>query len=279
MELSTILGLIVAVFAIGYGVILKGVPIGALFSNPAAYLIIFGGTVAVILNAFTMNELKRLPQLFRFVLMGVRFPEENKLIDRFMELAIIARREGILALEAHLEEIEDPFLRNGLKMVVDGRDMEFIRDALLQDIQAMEDRHARYASIFSQAGTYAPTLGVLGAVVGLIAALSHIDDTSKLGAAIAAAFIATFLGIFTGYVLWHPFANKLNILTKHETAVKLLMLEGILSLQSGMSPTNIEEKLTVFLPQSARTAREQGKEAAKRRGTEVKEGEAASIAR
>ncbi|MBT9253074.1 MAG: flagellar motor stator protein MotA [Brockia lithotrophica] len=279
MEISTVLGLVVAVFSIGYGVILKGVPIGALFSNPAAYLIIIGGTVAVTLNAFTMDELKRLPQLFRFVVVGVRFPDENKLIDQFMEWAIIARREGILALEAHVEEVEDPFLRNGLKMVVDGRDMEFIRDALLQDIQAMEERHARYASIFSQAGTYAPTLGVLGAVVGLIAALSHIDDTSTLGTAIASAFIATFLGIFTGYVLWHPFANKLNVLTRREVAIKLLMLEGILSLQAGMSPTNIEEKLVVFLPLSVRAAREREKEAAKRRGLEVKEGEAAGITR
>lgn len=106
--------------------------------------------------------------------------------------------------------------------------------------------------MFTQAGTYAPTLGVLGAVVGLIAALGNLNDIEKLGHSIAAAFIATILGIFTGYVLWLPFANKLKIMSEEEIGLKRMVIEGILSLQAGDSPTAIEAKLMVFIPQSQR---------------------------
>ena len=108
--------------------------------------------------------------------------------------------------------------------------------------------------MFTQAGTYAPTLGVLGAVVGLIAALGNLNDIDKLGHSIAAAFVATILGIFTGYVLWHPFANKLKIISEHEVSQKRMIIEGILSLQAGDSPTAIEAKLMVFIPQTEREA-------------------------
>ncbi|CAM3426021.1 flagellar motor stator protein MotA [Hydrogenibacillus schlegelii] len=261
MERSTILGLILGLIAVGYGMVLKGAPLTSLFTNPAAYLIIIGGTIAAVLNAFPMSELRRLPHLFRLIFRGQRLPDPNDLIDRFMEWAQIARREGLLALEGHLEAIEDPFLKNGMKMVVDGREMEFIRDALEQDLAAMEARHQVGAKIFEQAGTYAPTLGVLGAVVGLIAALSNLDDTTVLGHSIAAAFVATLLGIFTGYVLWHPFANKLRRLSRQEVELKQMMIEGILSIQAGISPSNIEEKLIVYLPAREREKRAERKHA------------------
>jgi chemotaxis protein MotA len=112
----------------------------------------------------------------------------------------------------------------------------------------MEERHLSGAAIFTQAGTYAPTLGVLGAVVGLIAALSHMDNTDELGRAISAAFVATLLGIFTGYVLWHPFANKLKRKSKQEAKVKYMMIEGILSILEGEAPRVIEQKLASYLP-------------------------------
>ena len=106
--------------------------------------------------------------------------------------------------------------------------------------------------MLTQAGTYAPTLGVLGAVVGLIAALGNLDDINKLGHAVAAAFVATILGIFTAYVLWLPLANKLKLLSEEEVSEKRMIIEGILSLQAGDSPTAIEAKLMVFIPQSER---------------------------
>lgn len=170
----------------------------------------------------------------------------------FMEWASITRREGLLALESKVDEIEDNFLRNGMRMIIDGNDQDFVRDVLMEDIHATEDRHKAGALIFSQAGMYAPTLGVLGAVIGLIAALADMSDMNKLAAAIGAAFIATLLGIFTGYVLWHPIANKLKRLSKQEIEVRMMMVEGLLSIQSGVSTIAINQKLAVFLTPSQR---------------------------
>lgn len=137
-------------------------------------------------------------------------------------------------------------------MVIDGMDGAFVRDVLELDIALMEERHRTGALIFSQAGMYAPTLGVLGAVIGLIAALGNMADIDALGHAIAAAFVATMFGIFSGYVMWHPFANKLKLMSKEEVELKRMMVEGILSLQAGDSPVAIEAKLVVFLPAAKR---------------------------
>jgi chemotaxis protein MotA len=122
----------------------------------------------------------------------------------------------------------------------------------------MEERHLAGAAIFSQAGTYAPTLGVLGAVLGLIAALGDLNDIDKLGYAIAAAFVATLFGIFTGYVFWHPFANKLKRKSKQEIIVKSVIIEGVLSIQAGVAPRAIEDKLIVYVPKSERSKLEIG---------------------
>jgi chemotaxis protein MotA len=145
-------------------------------------------------------------------------------------------------------------------MVIDGLDPDFVADVLDAEIRSMEERHRNGAQMFSQAGTYAPTLGVLGAVVGLIAALGNLSDIDKLGPAIAAAFVATLLGIFTGYVLWHPFANKLKIMSGKESEIRKMMVEGILSLQAGDSPTAIEAKLMVFIPANERAGLKPKKE-------------------
>lgn len=157
-----------------------------------------------------------------------------------------------MALEASIEEVDDDFLKNGLSMVVDGQSAEFIRDVLTEEVDAMSERHQSGALIFTQAGTYAPTLGVLGAVVGLIAALANMGDIEALGHAISAAFVATLLGIFTGYVLWHPFANKLKRKSKEEVKLRLIMIEGILSVLEGQSPKVIEQKLLMYLPAKER---------------------------
>ncbi|MBE4909542.1 flagellar motor stator protein MotA [Bacillus luteolus] len=246
MDKTSLIGIILGILAVGVGMAYKGVSPVALL-NPAAILIILLGTVAAVTIAFPTKEIKRIPKLF-----GVLFKEQKmttieQLIPMFSEWATIARKEGLLALEAKVNEVDDQFLKNGLSMAVDGQSAEFIRDVMSEEIEAMEDRHQGGALIFTQAGTYAPTLGVLGAVIGLIAALGYMDDTQALGEAIAAAFIATLLGIFTGYVLWHPFANKLKRKSKDEVTVKYVMIEGVLSVLEGQAPRAIEQKLSTYL--------------------------------
>lgn len=251
MDRTSFFGIIIGIIAIGLGMYLKGVGPEVLI-NPAALLIIFLGTIASVTVAFPLSEIKRVPKLLGVIFKEQQLMKTTDLIRMFTEWSQIARKEGILVLESKIDEIEDPFLRNGLMLAVDGKSPEYIRDVLLEEIEAMEERHQTGAQIFSQAGTYAPTLGVLGAVVGLIAALSNMEDTTMLGQAISAAFVATLLGIFSGYVLWHPFANKLRHKSKLEVRTKYLIIEGILSIIEGEVPSVIEQKLSSFLPANER---------------------------
>jgi chemotaxis protein MotA len=256
------IGVIGGIIAIFWGMVLKGAPLSILI-NPAAFLIIIAGTAAALLNAFPMEQIKKFPILLNRLFKKQELIPKTELLKLFIDLSQTARREGILALESKLNEIDDPFLKNGMNMVIDGMDVDFVRDVLDADVAAMEERHRDGALIFSQGGMYAPTLGVLGAVVGLIAALGNLADMEVLGQAIAAAFVATLLGIFTGYVLWHPFSTKLKQLSKEEVEIKRMIIEGVLSLQAGDSPMAIEAKLLVFIPNKGRLEWEQAKSASK----------------
>ena len=251
MDISSLVGIIVAFVALITGMILKGVGLDALL-NPAAILIIIFGTIAAVTIAFPMKELKRVPKLFKILFAETKLVNDIELIKMFSQWADLARREGLLALEGKALEVEDPFLKNGLTLAIDGQNADYIRDVLTEEVEALEERHTSGAAIFTQAGTYAPTLGVLGAVVGLIAALKDLSDVDKLGHAISAAFVATLLGIFTGYVLWHPFANKLKRKSALEVRQKRMMIEGVLSVLEGEAPRVIEQKLASYLTKEER---------------------------
>lgn len=253
MDISTVVGLIVGFVSLLLGMYFKGVTPDALI-NPAAILIIIAGTIGTVIIAFPLNELKRIPSLFGVLFKEQKLQSDEELIKMFSEWADVARREGLLSLESKASDIDDPFLKNGLNLAIDGQNADYIRDVLTEEVDAMSERHASGALIFSQAGTYAPTLGVLGAVVGLIAALKDMNDIDALGIAISAAFVATLLGIFTGYVMWHPFANKLKRKSSVEVQQKMMIIEGILSVLEGEAPRVIEQKLASFLPASKRKA-------------------------
>ncbi len=251
MEKSTLIGLIGGVAAVGVGMALKGADPHALI-NPAAFLIIIAGTAAALFNAFPMKQLKKFPALLKILMIGKPVMKKQEVLDTFMEIAKLAKKEGPMAIEKKANEMSDPFFRSTLILVADGINADTIAEIVESDIKQMEERHRSGAQIFAQAGMYAPTLGVLGAVIGLIAALGNLSDIDKLGHSIAAAFVATLLGIFTGYVCWHPFANKLKQLSAEEVEIKKMILEGALALQSGASTVIIESKLQAFIPVSER---------------------------
>jgi chemotaxis protein MotA len=269
MEKSSIIGIVLALISVCVGMVLKGAALINLVNNPAAYLIIFGGTAASLYIAFPMSEMKRFPKLMKIAFVGQKLTSKKDIIRMFTEWATITRREGLLALEGKIDEIEEPFLRNGMRMIIDGNDHDFVHDVLMEELHAVEERHKAGALLFTQAGTYAPTLGVLGAVIGLIAALGNLSDIEKLGHSISAAFIATLLGIFTGYVLWHPIANKLKRFSKQEIELKTMMVEGLLSIQSGVSTTAINQKLSVFLSPAERAAEEKGEAAGEQKAAQA----------
>lgn len=250
--MSSIIGIVIALVAIGVGMILKGTPLSSM-NNPAAFLIIIGGTISTILIAFPFSEFKKVPKLLKIALFDPKLPSSIDRIKDLVHCAEIAKKEGILALEEHSTEVNDPFFKNGLELVIDGNNPEFIEDVLLDEVDALQKRHNVGSLIFTQAGTYAPTLGVLGAVVGLVAALGNLNDVDVLGHSVSAAFVATLLGIFLGYVICHPIANKLKRLSKQEQELKLLTIEGLLAIYKGVTPSNLEKKLAAYLsPQERR---------------------------
>ncbi|MEC5422905.1 flagellar motor stator protein MotA [Virgibacillus sp. C22-A2] len=246
MDKTSYIGIILGLVAIGVGMTLKGVEMVAIV-NPGAILIIFLGTIASVLIAFPISTIKKIPALFKIIFTEKKYTAIKDLIDLFTQLAEQTRKEGILSLEKQMNEIEDPFLESGLQLTIDGQTPEFIREVMLEKVDAMDRRHQEGAAVFTQAGTYAPTLGVLGAVIGLIAALGNMEDMAILGSAISAAFIATLLGIFSGYMLWHPFANKLRQKSKKEIQIKEIMIEGVLSITTGDSAMVVRDKLGSYL--------------------------------
>ena len=243
MEKSTTLGMTLGLFAVGYGMYLKGADPHALI-NPAAFLIIFAGTFAALLNAFPMKDIKRFGKLLKIIFTGKKITSKQEILELFVSLAKSAKSEGVMGIEKKANEVEDPFIRSTLILVADGFPADFIAETVESEIKQMEERHRSGAAIFAQGGMYAPTLGVLGAVIGLIGGVKVYS--------IAAAFVATLLGIFTGYVMWHPFANKLKRISAEEVEMKKMVLEGALALQSGASSIAMEAKLQSFIPLSQR---------------------------
>lgn len=248
MDITTLLGIIIGVLSVVGAMIFKRISFTVLL-NPAAFFVIFVGTIATILNSFPAKNLKSLGSLFKILFTKPESGREVKLIQQMMNFSSKARKEGLLSLESDASATDDQFLSKGIRMVIDGMNEEYIIDVLESEIEAMEARHETNASIFSSAGMYAPTLGVLGAVFGLIAAMSHIDDTDAMAEAIAAAFIATILGIFTGYVLWNPFAKKLKVKSQEEILLKIMIIDGIVAIQKGYSPMMVRDKLVSLLPE------------------------------
>ncbi|AST97795.1 flagellar motor stator protein MotA [Shouchella clausii] len=259
MDKTSFIGILLGIGTVIFGVILKGSSLEVLL-NPAAIVIIIIGTIAAVLIAFPFSDIKRVPKLFGVLLSERKETSQQEIVEKFVEYATISRRDGMLALESKIEDIDDPFFQQATRMMIDGQDPDFIRHTLHERIDAMQERHATGAAIFSQAGTYSPSLGVLGAVLGLISALGNLDDINKLGESIAAAFVATLLGIFFGYVLWHPFANKLRRKSKIEVLNQHMIIEGTIAIINGSSPRAVEEYLSVYMEEKKQKAYKEGAE-------------------
>lgn len=245
MDIFLVIGVITGLLAVVVGMIVKGADVTVLL-NPAAAIIILIGTTAAVMNSFPKNEFLKIPKV-----LGALFKDKEEdpviIVEQIIELSNATRKNGILSLESTIQGMENKFMKKGLEMVVDGIEPEYINEVLSIDIEATEERHRAGASIFTTAGGAAPTLGVLGAVIGLIGALGNLNDTEKLGHMIAAAFVATLYGIFFGYVVCHPFASRLKRKSHKEIANMYIMLEGILAIQVGKNPKSIANKLAGML--------------------------------
>ena len=255
MDIFLIIGLVLGAICIMLALILKGASVAMLLNGEVA-VIIFGGMIAAVLSSYTMADIKRLPKVMK-VLMSNEEPDLNGTIEKMVEISNIARREGLLALEAPVNELDDPFMKQGLELVVDGAEAEQIRDLMESEVDAMETRHHRMSGLFKTAGATSPTLGVMGAAIGLIGALGNLSDINKLGPMIASAFVATIFGIFMGYLVMMPFATRLEAKNEEEVLLKTLIIEGVMDIQAGHSAKVIEQKLYAQIPPEKRKVSEE----------------------
>lgn len=245
MGVTTIAGFVIALGCLVLAFIMDGGSISALF-RPTAVLIVFGGTIGATTMCFSSQELKAVPQLIKIILLH-KHPDEVALIEQIVDLSDKVRREGILYLEKELPRIDDDFMRKGIQLVVDGTDPELVRLIMETEMYAIQERHSTGAGVFEAAGGFAPTMGIIGTVLGLVHVLGNLENPETLGPAIALAFIATLYGIGSANILWLPIAEKLKNISKKEDILRELMLEGIVSIQSGYNPLLVRERLTAFL--------------------------------
>lgn len=250
MDISSILGLIIALVGLIGGIYLEGGHLGAYVAISAAF-IVFGGTAGAVILSFPMKDIAQVPKLFKIAFVEAKY-DLSGVITILVSFAEKARREGLLSLEAELAAVEDVFLKQGIQLVVDGTDPSLVRSILETQIAFLEERHKVGAKIFEAAGGYAPTMGIIGTVLGLVEVLGNMEDPEALAGKIALAFLATLYGVGSANVFWLPLANKLKMKNSEEALAKEVMLEGILSIQAGDNPRIVEEKLRAFLPPSLR---------------------------
>jgi chemotaxis protein MotA len=244
MDITTIGGIVFAIACILGGQALEGGHAGSLMQATAA-IIVIGGTMGAVAVAFPMADFVKGLKMFGMAMKNKKVDIDG-LIAQLIELAGVARRDGVLALEQRLQAIQDPFLKRSVGYLVDGVDAAVARDALETEIHAEWEENNLCAKVWESAGGFAPTVGILGAVLGLIHVMENLSDPSKLGGGIATAFVATVYGVGLANLLFLPVASKLKRKLNIEKERKTLIAEGVLSIQAGLNPRVLEEKLKAY---------------------------------
>ncbi len=245
MDKSTVLGLIIGFGAVVASVIAEHGDLLRLLNLPGA-LIVFGGCAGALLISHPLPQVMRLPR----IIAKAFGPEVTMPVDQvefYVKLAEKARREGLLALENDADQIDDRFTKKGLLMVVDGIDPEVVRAVMEKDMEVLAERHHRGAEMLDALGGYAPTMGIIGTVMGLVNVLSNLSQPSELGGSISTAFIATLYGVGSANLIWLPLGGKLKAKSQTEMDARRLTLDAVLSIQAGDNPRIVREKLEVHL--------------------------------
>lgn len=256
MGATTIAGLVIAAIGILGGFTLEGGSIMSLFNVPG-FMIVVVGTLGATVASFPPAQIKSIPASYARTLKGGGGVQGHEMAARLVSMADKARREGLLSLEEDAQNAGDDFARKGLMLMIDGTDPEALRSILEIEIEGAVKRETEKAEVFKAGSGFAPTLGVLGAVMGLITVLGNLGgDVAALGHGIAVAFVATFYGVGIANVLLLPMAMKLKAIAAEEQTTREMILEGILSIQAGDNPRIVREKLQSFLAPSERMSEE-----------------------
>ncbi|WP_018921748.1 flagellar motor protein MotP [Salsuginibacillus kocurii] len=246
-DILTPIGVLVGIIALLFAVFTnEGLNMVVFFVQITAFLIVFGGLMAAILVNFSTEDLKLLPRVLKEGFQNDQH-DLRELIDTFVDLSTKARREGLLALEAGIEDVEDPFIRKGVLLSVDGIEPDIIKDIMMAEVVAMEERHKRGRMLIQKAGEYAPAWGMIGTLIGLVLMLQSLDDPTTLGPNMAVALLTTLYGTILANLFFLPLASKLESKTEQEVFVKQVIVEGVIGVQSGQNPKILEEKLSAFV--------------------------------
>ncbi len=245
MDIISIIGIALALIAIIGGQLLEGGHLGSLVQL-TAFIIVIGGTAGAVMLQSSIETFLRGMRMVKWVFVPPAL-DAQPLIRDITQWSNTARKGGLLALESAIDDIDDPFTRKGLQMLVDGAEPETLRDTLQVEIDAYEEQQRQAAKIWDAAGGYAPTVGILGAVLGLIHVMENLSDPSKLGAGIAVAFVATVYGVGSANLFFLPIGNKLKSIIAREVVLREMLIEGLISVANGENPRLIERKLQGYL--------------------------------
>ncbi len=251
MDIATIIGLVAGVGLLLWAIMGKS-DIGA-FIDVGSVAIVFGGALSAALISFPLRNLTGVAKVVKNCFFA-KSQNPNDLIADMVKFAEVARRDGILALENVTNEIKDPFLVSGIQMAVDGQDPDLIESVMLNDLETVESRHADGKALFDNIGRFAPAFGMIGTLIGLVIMLQNMDDPSKIGPAMAVALLTTMYGAVLANLFALPMADKLGLRSREEMMLKMIIIKGVMAIQSGDNPRIVEQKLKTFLPNRLRGA-------------------------
>ncbi len=246
IDKSTLAGTLVALAGIAAGLLIEGGKLSQVL-QPTAALIVFGGTLGAVMVQFPLSVVFRTFIQLKNVFFGTE-PEPDALIQNLLRYAYKARKEGLLSLDAELNKIHDPFLKESLMLAIDGSSVEDLRRMMELQLDYRAEKDERVPKVFEAAAGFSPTIGILGAVLGLIQVMQHLQDINEVGKGIAVAFVATIYGVGAANLLFLPWAGKLKIRMRERQVVQEMTLEAVLSIMMGMNPRALELQLFSYLP-------------------------------
>lgn len=256
MDKSSVIGVAIALGGILLGLMLEGGHMAQIL-QPTAAMIVFGGTFGAVMIQFPLRVIiaatMRLGQVF-----VDKSKDPNLMIQEIVGYAQKARREGIVSLDSDLENIRDPFLKKSLMLAVDGTEPQEIRKMMELELDNQSEHEDHLPRVFESAGGFAPTIGIIGAVLGLIQVMQHLDDISEVGRGIAVAFVATIYGVGSANLFLLPASGKIKIRIRQEQILREMMLEGVISILEGMNPRMLETKLLGFFAEANQAAQAKG---------------------
>jgi chemotaxis protein MotA len=252
VDRSTVTGILLALVGIGLGLVLEGGRLTQVLQATAA-MIVFGGTLGAVMVQFPLPTLLEATVQLKNVFINSE-PQPDALIQNLLRYAYKARKEGLLSLDSELNKIQDPFLKESLMLAIDGVGVTDLRKMMELQLDYREEKDERIPKVFEAAAGFSPTIGILGAVLGLIQVMQHLQDINEVGKGIAVAFVATIYGVGAANLLFLPWAGKLKIRLRERQVIQEMTLEAVLSIVEGMNPRALELQLVNYLPASTRPA-------------------------